>query len=459
MYRKTTYRLLCVILAALSVLGVERAYAQNGAFTAYSPYTMFGIGELQTIGTAQSRSMGGVGVAWRSTQMPSMANPAGYSATPRKSFLFSVGAEGNFLQNTQKSYSGDQYVGLAKNGKNSVNIHEIAIQFPVAKKLGIGLSLMPYSSVGYKMSFLDMRDEIAGNIGTASYNYFGEGDVTEVKLGVGWEPIKNLSFGIAAKYYWGKITHNFTSAVENNIVGNGTYHSVVGNDEYAISNFKFQVGVQWNVISSDKRVMTIGATYDYGGSLSPKVTKSLLLNNTYQTEVATENSVSQMRLPHSVKVGTMYQDSKFMAAVEYEFQAWGSGNNGHFEELASNRISVKYVDTHIAKVGFSYTPNRFDVRNYLKRISYRVGFRYGNYYQAYNGHNVPEIAVTAGLGFPLKFMGNSSIDVSLEYGRRGSHALMCDAPKVGMIRQDYFKVGLGFVLFGDDYWFVRQKYD
>ena len=451
---------MCVTLATLTLLGVERAYAQSGgAITAYSPYTMFGIGELQTIGTAQSRAMGGVGVAWRSTQVPSMANPAGYSATLQKSFLFSVGAEGNFLQNTQKRYSGDEYVGLAKNGKNSVNIHDIAIQFPLAKKLGMGISLMPYSSVGYNMSFLDQRDEVAGNVGAASYTYSGEGDVTEVKLGVGWEPFKNFSFGVAAKYYWGKITHNYTSAVANNIVGDGKYLSVIGKNEYVISNVKFQLGVQWNPITNDKRILTVGATYDYGGSLSPKVTKSLLLNNVYHTEVFTENGVSQMSLPHSLKVGTMYQDPKFMAAVEYEFQAWGSGNKGRFEESANNGMKVQYVDTHTAKLGFSYTPNRFDVRNYLKRISYRVGFRYGQYYQAYNGHSIPEIAVTAGFGFPIKFMGNSSIDVSLEYGMRGSHALMNNAPKIGMIRQDYFKVGLGFILFGDDYWFVRQKYD
>lgn len=460
MYRKTIYRSLrvAVVAATCIMLGVLSVSAQGGAaVTAYSPYTMFGIGELQTIGTAQSRSMGGVGVAWRSTQMPSMANPAGYSATLQKSFLFNVGLEGNFLQNSQRQYSGNSYT-VAKNGKNSINIHEIAVQFPLAKRLGMGISLMPYSSVGYKMSFLDQSDDIAGNIGAASYTYSGDGDVTEVKLGVGWEPFKNFSIGIAAKYYWGKITHNYTSAVENDFVGSGTYLSVVGEDEYAISNFKFQVGLQWNVISNDKQLLTLGATYDYGGGLRPKVTKSMLLNNIYETEVLYESGVSQMQLPHSVKAGIMYQSPKISAAVEYEFQAW-SGNKGRFEEIMNNNMTVRYVDTHTAKVGFSYTPNRFDVRNYFDRVSYRVGFRYSNYYQEYNGHGIPQYAVTAGFGFPLKFMGTSSIDLSLEYGLRGSHALMNASPKIGMIRQDYFKIGVGFSLFGEDYWFVRPKYD
>ena len=448
-----------VVSATLLVFGFGKASAQGGAaVTAYSPYTMFGIGELQTIGTAQMRAMGGVGVAWRSTQMPSLVNPAGYSATMQKSFLFDVGIEGNFLQNTQRQYTGNGY-NLAKNGKNSVNIHEIAIQFPLAKGLGMGLSLMPYSSVGYKMSFLDQSDEIAGNVGAAAYTYSGDGDVTEVKLGVGWEPFKNFSIGIAAKYYWGKISHTYTSEVVNNIVGSGTHLAVMGDNEYAISNFKFQVGLQWNALVTDKRMITLGATYDYGGGLRPKVTKKLVLNNSYETEVVRENGISQMQLPHSVKAGIMYNDPTFMAAIEYEFQAWGSGNQ-RFEEKMNNNMTVKYVDTHTAKVGFSYTPNRFDVRNYFNRVSYRVGFRYSNYYQVYNENGISQYAVTAGFGFPIKFMGTSSIDVSLEYGLRGSlNALMCASPKIGMIRQDYFKVGLGFSLFGEDYWFVRPKYD
>ena len=95
-----------VIATTLLIAATEQVSAQGGAaVTAYSPYTMFGIGELQTLGTTQMRAMGGVGVAWRSIQMPNIVNPAGYSATAQKSFLFNVGIEGNFLQNAQRQFS------------------------------------------------------------------------------------------------------------------------------------------------------------------------------------------------------------------------------------------------------------------------------------------------------------------------------------------------------------------
>lgn len=60
-----------VILAAIVVIlfGVNSVSAQEAAVNAYSPYTMYGVGELGTHGNAINRTMGGTGVAMRSTQM------------------------------------------------------------------------------------------------------------------------------------------------------------------------------------------------------------------------------------------------------------------------------------------------------------------------------------------------------------------------------------------------------
>ena len=38
---------------------------------------------------------------------------------------------------------------------------------------------------------------------------------------------------------------------------------------------------------------------------------------------------------------------------------------------------VEYTNTSTFKVGVEYTPNRYDIRHFLKRWSYRAGFRYG----------------------------------------------------------------------------------
>jgi hypothetical protein len=170
-----------------------------------------------------------------------------------------------------------------------------------------------------------------------------------------------------------------------------------------------------------------------------------------------------MQLPHSVKAGLMYQNPTFMAAVEYEFQAWGGGNQGRFEESITNNMKVQYVDTHTAKVGFSYTPNRFDVRNYFNRVAYRAGVRLSNYYQTFGGERLNNIAITAGLGLPLKIWGISTVNIGFEYGRMSQkNPIEFGGRTVGLVTQNSFKLTLGFSLFSADtadYWFVQQKYD
>ena len=96
--------------------------------------------------------------------------------------------------------------------------------------------------------------------------------LTEVKLGIGWEGFKNFSVGVAAQYYWGDIDRSFVMT-PTPITGEGNYTSTVGLDNYSISSIKGQVGVQWTAIQTRKRILTVGAAYDFGGDLNPEVTK------------------------------------------------------------------------------------------------------------------------------------------------------------------------------------------
>ena len=86
--------------------------------------------------------------------------------------------------------------------------------------------------MGYRTKYYheyDPSDPVWGNVGRVQYNYEGEGDVTEVKLGLGWEVFKNFSVGVAAQYYWGSIDRTFTMT-PTAITGEGTYTSSVGLD-------------------------------------------------------------------------------------------------------------------------------------------------------------------------------------------------------------------------------------
>lgn len=431
--------------------------AQTSSTNAYSPYSMFGIGELSTQGALPMRSMGGVGVAWRSTSMASLLNPAGYSATMRKSVIFNFGVEGAHTDNTQNKYdAAGSVTGKAHGAKNSVNFHDIAIQMPLGKGIGLGISLTPYSSVGYNISSYEDNDGVLADVGRVKYSYSGEGDITEVKLGIGWEVYKGLSIGVAGMYYWGDIDRSYGASVLNNVTGSGSFLSTIGNDNYSISNFKFQAGVQYNIIYNSKRMLTVGATYDLGGDLKPKITNSVYINDLNSTSVVSHRFDGKIRLPEQWAFGVFYMDSRWAAGFDYVYRNWLGKNSGETETIFGG-MEVGYTDTHTIKMGVEYTPSRFDVRHYYNRMSYRLGFRYGDYYQTFGRQKIDEYAITFGLGFPVKFLGSSFIDFGIEYGGRGSHKKLSET--VGLVKQQYVKVAIGISMFGDDYWFVRPKYD
>ena len=75
------------IIALVLLIPVgAKAQTLTSSINTYSPYSMYGLGELATPGTVATRSMGGVGVAMWSSNIVNLLNPAGYAATPRQSF-------------------------------------------------------------------------------------------------------------------------------------------------------------------------------------------------------------------------------------------------------------------------------------------------------------------------------------------------------------------------------------
>ncbi len=440
-----------MVAIMLLVMTPAALLAQSeGSINTYSPYSMYGLGELSTPGTLITRSMGGAGVAMRSATDVNLLNPAAYSATLNRSVLFSYGMEASNYFNTQ-TVNGSS----SSNAYASGNIHDIAIQLPLAKDIGLGISITPYSSSGYLIS----TTENMTDIGLIGYAYEGSGDLTEVKVGAGWRLHKSLSVGLAVQYYWGALERSFT-VTPYSVTGDGVYYSTQGETNYVISRLKAQAGIQWSPISDTRRNLTFGAVYDFGGDLCPSYEHYVLGTGTLLSIVATsiEETVSLV-LPNQLTLGATYQTPKVVMSVDYNYQNWGSNNDGTVETTSSG-VTVSYNDFSTFKMGLQWTPNRNDARNYFRRVSYRGGLRYGGYQQTFDGEQIEQLAITAGAGFPLKRGGMSKIDVGLEYGSRGSSSVTFGSDSSNsLIRQNYIKIALGFSFFGEDYWFQRPKFD
>lgn len=456
-----------MVFVALVTLVPTTSWAQTSSLNAYSPYSMYGPGEIHTPGSVQMRSMGGVGIGLRSPAQINTLNPAAASVAPAKSFLFDVNIDATHYRNSQLKFSAEGSSKI-RTAHNTGNIHNIGIAFPLAKNLGLMLNVSPYSSVGYKVKTTDEQQDNWADIGRVQYLYTGEGDITEVKLAIGWAPVRQFSIGVAARYFWGTIEREYTTQVTNVVTGSGVYASTKGVDSFVLNNFKFQAGVQWNIISNDKRMLTFGATYDLGGLLNPRRQSYLYTNDQINSLVGglpIKNDISklELRLPHQIGAGLYYVDRKISWGLDYSFAMWGDANESYVENGSNNNVPVGYTDTHSIKAGLEYIPRRGDTRSYFNRMSYRVGARLGNYYQTFYGERINTMAITAGIGLPIRLWGSSSLNIGFEYGRMSApQSVEVSGSKVGLTTQNYFKLSIGFSLFSHDtkdYWFVRQKFD
>ena len=127
---------LFILFASLAAEPVE---AQNATS---SPYSRYGIGDLQFGGFTKNLGMAGLSYGLTHPLTLNFSNPASYSSLILTTFEAGVNSE--FLE--LKSASGKGYAHDASFGY-------FALGFPVIqKKWGMSLGLLPYSNVGYTIT-------------------------------------------------------------------------------------------------------------------------------------------------------------------------------------------------------------------------------------------------------------------------------------------------------------------
>ena len=165
-----------ILFGAALVLSCNVVKAQEGAYSSYSPYSIFGVGDLTRQGTAYSRSMGGTGIATRNNRHINLVNPAAVAARDTLSFMldFGVTADGRLYSQ-----------GDVKSAKNLFNISDFVFTVPIYRKSAFMAGITPFSSVGYDFSHDITDPKVLATTGNMNYRSYGEGDIYQVFAGAG----------------------------------------------------------------------------------------------------------------------------------------------------------------------------------------------------------------------------------------------------------------------------------
>lgn len=443
-----------ILLAALSLLlfaaPFQVASAQEPlAGTGYSPYSLFGFGDMVRLGTAYNLSMGGIGIGDRNVRYLNFINPAAVTAREVKSFMMDFG-----LENRNVLYQGNAATalsptaqGVLKSANNSFNMHHVVASMPIGTKGAFKLGVMPFSTVSYSFQADEASDALIAEAGDIRYTKEGAGGVYQAFLGAGVTLWKRLSLGADLDYYFGKIDRTSTATFRTS----SSYRSIQSGWGYNVSCFGGKLGLQYEQPLSGSLNAVLGVTYGFSTRLRGGEQRFAYGKTSASTDtiINRKSSIEEYRVPAELGAGlTLRYGEQWMVGFDYTRQDWTGITFGGYPGID--------FQTGVAqnfRAGFEVTPNRYDVRrgfgHFLRRLTWRGG-AYREYSYLYlNGSQVAATGVTLGIGIPV-FRYYNSINLGVDFGQRG-------ALDNNLVRERYFLFTLSFNL--HDIWFIPTLYN
>lgn len=406
------------------------------ALGAYTPYSLFGLGEMERLGTAYNASMGGIGIGVRDNRVINYINPAAITARDTLAFMMDFGV-------TQKNiYNSDS---RTRSAYNVFNMQNIAITVPIYKQSAFIIGITPFSNVGYKFLGTEYDNHIEATMGDVKYQKYGTGSINQLFMGAALTFLKRFSFGAQALYYFGALDKMsnalFSTASEYNDIYTGW--------EYRVSCFSGKFGLQYTQpIAKNQSILTVGITYRMGNDLKGDIYRYAYSASTLAIDTVFYQRQDNLgiKIASEMGIGFSYrQKDKWTIGFDYARQNWKNSTFAEYPGLFNFDPAV----AQSFKAGFEIVPNRYDARYYMKKVAYRVGAYYDKSYISLNGHQINSFGITFGASFPV-YKWYNAITFAVDLGQRGSL-------KNDLVRERYVNFMLNINL--HDIWFMKYRYE
>ena len=428
-------------LLAAGFFACLSAFAQDGTYSAYSPYSTFALGNRLSQGSAYNKTMGGVGIATRNKKYLNYLNPA--SVTARDSLAVMI----DFSMYQSNVYY-KQYD--ATSAMNLCNLNDIAFSFPLYKSSAFMVGIAPYSSAGY--GFLEYLDdpEVLAQAGRVAKTSSGQGDIYQLFAAAGVTFWNRLSLGVQWQHYFGSIEKTTEVTMTKS-----AYTGLNSGYDIYINGNSLKLGLQYEQPIGNFTV-GVGATYSFGGGMNGYVTdysqSSSTVSDTIRFNIDTlKASTGRVKFANELGLGiSLRYGEKWRAEFNYIYSDWSNTGIGEVPGFSNKTKTVDFRTTKSEefRVGFEYVPNMNDIRYYMRRCAYRVGAYYEKSYIMLNGQQVNAFGVTLGATLPI-FKLYNGLTVGVDLGQRGSLT-------GSLTRERYVNFTVGLNAY--DLWFHRHQY-
>lgn len=507
-----------ILLAGLLLLGFAGLHAQNPAvLSTVSPYSRFGIGDVQFAGSSINAGMGGGGIGMRNDslipQYFNFQNPA--SVTSHGIVAYEIALQSNTVQLQNAS---------SKTTFNRTTLGNFAMAFPVTKWWGAGFGLVPYSSVGYNIS----TSATLENIGPVTYKYEGSGGVNQVFITNGFRPfagaprhyllsskyeqlrlagdtsamrrklrarnnLANISVGVNVTYLFGSLTnirrdmfpdsmYTFNTKITRNTMFRDVYmnygiqytfrtpwalnpvyqglpDSVIIHRQWMKNKFTYhnrtEVDTARLFVRKPGVRVTIGAVFSLPTDIN--VSYSLLAQTYKQSgtlEQFRDTIINNDGIPARVTLPAM---GGLGIALKKDYK-WMFQADYMLQMWSTASIlgqDAGLTNAQRITAGFQYQPRLIGRGNYLGVTQYRLGVRYYQTALQLRNTQLTEMAVNFSMSLPAPY--HSRLGEPIGRANLSFEYGIRGTTSNSLVREDFMRITVGFTI--NDRWFQHYKYD
>jgi|GEM_PF-3903543 len=417
-----------------------------------SPYSQFGLGDINPQGTVRNIGMGDVGVSMPAYGFINNFNPALLPANKFTNFdsaapnYTMIDAAGLF---TMRRISTTQNIGV------DASLYEAYLNyaFPVSPNWVANLGLQPYSLVAYKSS---TRGSVTNNsnnpaidTNTVLYSYTGSGGLYKVYVGNGIDISRKFSVGLEIGYLFGNGSHISSSQIQ---VYNKYIESSNNNSTYNGISLKPGFAYRTKLFASKFEDSTVYFNAGFTSEIFPVL--RVIYNDYYQrfdtlnnlsVSSSVEHHVFFLKVPSTYRGGfSIDKPGKWNFGVDFNYSNWNK-----YQGVADN---TQLYSSYGVAIGGEYYMQKQEEH---KRMIFRSGFSYNKTPITLNNTVINDYALTIGGTFPIgrieaadRKKPLSKINFALVFGDRGT-------TKMNLVKDYYFKLYVGFII--NDRWFARSK--
>ncbi len=439
------------LLIWVLLLAATQAFSQGGV---NSPFSRFGIGDLNSENPMHIRQMGGIGSSFLDPSQLNFFNPASLSFLQSTGFDIGLDFKNSRItegDNTSNQWSGNLgYMALGFPLRNPINA--LFTREDYKFNWGMGFAILPNSTVSYNIT----RRDSTGVDQVFDRNFLGSGGSYKA---VWANAIKYGDFSLGANVGWlfGKISYDRNVDFISEIAAFDNRFST----SYTMRGFYSKFGLIYLGVLNKKEIsddigreapktVSVGLTYKPALGFDTKAQINDInsifftgFGEISDTLRSAQDVIGSGQLPSELSFGMTYTHGyKYAIGFDVLRTFWSNYRNDASPEVLNN--TTRYA------IGGYYKPNYNNINSILARSSFRFGLYLEQDPRIINNEKINTYGVTLGLGLPLAWQRKfSNVNIGVDMGKRSVS---------GVLSENFAKVTFGFT-FNEGDWFRKFYLD